>query len=175
MSNQQRDMVVLSIGGASSGRQEEIDAAPPRRLRSEGRQNASGLWRPCGQTIDIESIFACNCLKYRHLSESGEIRPRKLQQPMTPPSIAREQCSSRLELGSCRSRIVATVHRSNLRSVARAVKHEHKKRCNQAIDPEEVPAVGFQPAAQPFQGNHSSKKRAEHADQTGEKHTCKSM
>ena len=127
-------------------------------------------------------LFACNGLKYRYLPESRKIRSKE-------PSAAHDSPEYRCRTGLVPasgmvvhgrlvvrgSRTVAVVRRSNLPSVARAVKHEHNQRCDQAIDPKEIPAVGFQPAAQPFQANHSSKKRAEHAGQTGEKHASKRM
>jgi hypothetical protein len=57
-------MAALSIGGAASGRQEQIDAAPSKApsLRRPAPE-ASSLWRPCAQTLDIESISILQVLE----------------------------------------------------------------------------------------------------------------
>jgi hypothetical protein len=64
MSNWQQDMAVLLIGGAASGRQEQIDAAPFKApsIRRPATEDF-GLWRPRCQTMDIESIFSLQLIE----------------------------------------------------------------------------------------------------------------
>jgi hypothetical protein len=47
-------MVVLHIGSASSGRNEEVDAAPEALSISTDSKEASGRWRELGQAMEIE-------------------------------------------------------------------------------------------------------------------------